>query len=71
MHRDEIDNLFTHHPPQPENEQVARYEQIREGGKTLAHLINDLCPDSGEKRLAIRDLESAVMRANQSIAINE
>lgn len=65
----EIDNRFSYHKPignQPE-----RYEVLRGKAKELAWHINDLCPESREKSLAITELESAIMWANASIARNE
>ena len=39
--------------------------------KEFAYLLNDLCPDSREKSLAMTKLEECVMWANASIARNE
>lgn len=61
-----IENNFTYH--QPSGDQPERYEQIRGKAKELAYLIEDLCPDSREKSLAMTQLEDAVMWANASIA---
>ena len=38
--------------------------------KELAYLIDDLCPKSREKSLAITKIEEAMMWANASIARN-
>lgn len=65
----EIENSFTHHPPK--GNQVQRYEDLRRMAKEFAHLINDACPDSREKALALTNLEQSVMWANKSIACNE
>ena len=65
----DIDNIFTYHPPK--NDQPERYEILRNEAKKLAHLINDKCPDSAEKTIAIRKLQECIMNANASIAINE
>jgi hypothetical protein len=64
----DIENRFTHHPPEPENDQPARYEQIRAKAKELALLINDLADDSREKSLAVTHAEEAVFWANAAIA---
>lgn len=61
-----IENNFTHH--QPTGDQPERHEQIRGKAKELAYLMDDLCPDSREKSLAMTQLEDAVMWANASIA---
>lgn len=67
----DLDRRFTYHAPSAENDQPARYEQLRATGKAFAHQVNDLCPDSREKSLAIEHLEQAVMWANAAIARNE
>jgi hypothetical protein len=61
-----IENNFTHHAPS-EN-QVDRYKLLREKAKELAYAINERCPDSREKSLAMTNLEQAVFWANASIA---
>lgn len=63
-----IDNDFKYHSPQPD--QVDKYAAIRETAKVLAYLINDVCPESREKNLAMTALEQSVMWANSSIARN-
>lgn len=64
----DIENRFTYHPPEPENGQPARYEQIRGEAKKLALLIDDLADDSQEKSLAVTHLEETVFWANAAIA---
>jgi hypothetical protein len=65
----DIENTFTYHSPK--GNQPERYETIREKAKELAHIIEDNCPDSREKSLALTNLQQAIMWANASIAINE
>ena len=60
---------FTYHPPKGDQQQ--RYGSIRDHALDLADLIDDLCPGSREKSLAITKLEEAVMWANAAIARNE
>lgn len=60
---------FTYHAPKPG--QPERYQAIREIAKGLAMFIEDHCPDSREKSLAMTKLEECVMWANASIARNE
>lgn len=64
-----IENNFKYHTPK--GNQTERYESLRNKAKELAHLIDDLCPNSREKSLAQTNLEQAVMWANASIARNE
>jgi hypothetical protein len=66
---DLIEHRFTYHPPK--DFQPEKYEAIRDLAKTLAHFIEDVCPDSREKALAFTNLEQAVMWANAAIARNE
>lgn len=69
MNKDQIDNIFTYHPPF--GTQQNRYVSIRDKAKELAHLINEACPESREKSLALTNLQQSVQMANASIAINE
>lgn len=69
MDQDRIENNFTYHPPR--GDQPERYEKIRENAKWLAQLINQLCPESREKSLAMNHIETAVMWANAAIARNK
>jgi hypothetical protein len=65
----EIERRFSYHAPK--GDQVVRYERLRAGAKAYAYLIDQLCPNSREKSLALTHLEDAVMSANKSIACNE
>ena len=65
----QIENAFTYH--EPKDGQPARYKHIRDKAKDLAHIINDQCPESREKAVAITKLEESVMWANAAIARNE
>lgn len=67
--REQIDRAFTYHAPK--GDQPKRYEAIRGFAKQFALLIDDFCPDSREKSLAITKLEESVMWANASIARTE
>ncbi len=63
-----IENNFKYHAPK--EGQTEKYENIREEAKKVACLIEDLCPSSREKSLALTKLEESVMWANASIARN-
>ena len=65
----QIANIFTYH--KPFGDQPARYELLREAGGKLATLVNELCPESREKSLALTTIQQAIMWANAAIAINE
>ena len=66
--QDQIDNNFKYHAPKQGQPEL--YESIRGKGKEFAELVNQLCPDSREKSLAITKIEEAVMWANAAIARN-
>lgn len=65
----QLDNNYSYHAPK--GDQIARYEAIRSKAKELAHMLDELCPNSREKSVAMTNLETAVMWANASIARNE
>lgn len=69
MEYNDLVNRFTYHTPMAG--QVERYTKIRELALDFALKINELCPDSREKSLAITHLEEAAMFANAAIARNE
>jgi len=69
MTNEQIENIFTYH--RPFGNQPQRYEDIRNEAKVLAKTIQEACPESREKALALTNLQQAVMWANASIAINE
>ena len=65
----QIENNFKYHAPK--EGQPEKYNTIREKAKELAYLIDEICPNSREKSVAITNLETSVMWANASIARNE
>lgn len=67
--RENIEKAFTYHAPK--DDQPARYVELRTQGKELAELMFALCPASRELRLALENLEQAIMWANAAIARNE
>lgn len=67
--KQQIENNFRYHGPK--DGQAMKYELIREEAKDLAYFIDDTCPDSREKSLAMTKLEEAIFWANASIARNE
>jgi hypothetical protein len=69
MDESDLEKRFTYHPPK--GLQANRYERIRDRAHDLAGFLNEECPDSREKSLAITHLEEAVMWANAAIARNE
>ena len=69
MTSDQIKDIFSHHPPH--GDQATRFQAIRSAALELALLINEVCPESREKSLAITNVQMASMMANSSIAIHE
>ena len=65
----DLRNRFTYHTPK--DDQPDKYNVIRQSLLALALSLNDLCPDSREKSLAITHLEEVGFWANASIARNE
>jgi hypothetical protein len=63
-----IENNFQYHAPK--EGQLEIYDQIRAKAKELAHLINNVCPNSREKSIALTELESSVMWSNAAVARN-
>ncbi len=64
-----IDNNFAYHPPKPGQAEI--YQSIRDIARGLAMFIEDHCPESRERSLAMTKLEECVMWANAAIARNE
>ena len=69
MGPEEIRQVFTYHAPNIE--QRHRYHSLRQNAKALALHIQEHCPESWEKSLAITKVREAVMWANASIACHE
>ena len=66
---EQIENNFKYHSPK--YNQPHKYESLRGKAKELAYMIDEMCPNSREKSLAMTNLENAIMWANASIARNE
>lgn len=64
----QIENNFCYHAPKPGQPEI--YQSIREKAKELAYLIENTCPASREKSVAVTHLETAVFWANAAIARN-
>jgi hypothetical protein len=68
MDKQDLDNRFTYHAPKPGQSEI--YEFLRSAARNMAGIIDERCPDSREKSLAITHLEDTVMWANAAIARN-
>jgi len=61
---------LTNQPPQGDAV-ISQFEHVREEAIVLMETIFDECPECPERSLALRELESTVMWAIKSIAINQ
>lgn len=64
----EIEKNFTYQAPK--EGQPEKYFKLRERAKELAYLIDELCPPSRERAVAMTNLETCVFWANAAIARN-
>ena len=62
----EITNRFTYHPPT--DQQVFIYKRIGTQANSFAFTIEEFCPDSEEKKIALLRLDEVVMHVNAAIA---
>lgn len=62
----DLDNLFNYHAPT--DDQIPKYNAIREAGRMLASVILKQTPASADQTAAIRKVREAVMTANAAIA---
>ena len=65
----DIHTRFTYHSPK--DNQPERYVILRDQARDLALRIEQACPPSRERALALTKLEESVFWANASIARNE
>jgi hypothetical protein len=65
----QFENNFNYHAPK--EGQPEKYETIRATLKAAAYKIDELCPNSREKSLAVTKLEEAMFWANAAIARSE
>jgi len=66
--REQIKRNFTYHAPKQES--IPKFNELREKAKELALLIDEHCPNSREKSLAMTKLEESNMWANAAIVRN-
>ena len=67
--REQIEQTMGFHPGHADVAPL--YSELRRRFRELAHHVNDVCPDGRLKSLAITHLEDALMRAIQSIAVEQ
>jgi hypothetical protein len=69
MTADDIDHIFTYHPPT--DDQIPKYTAIRAAARELAYTIIENTPASADQSDAIRSVRNAVMTANAAIALEK
>lgn len=67
MNKDQIGDLFSYHPPTPD--QIPKYEAIRAAAKVFALVLIENTPQSADQTAAIRLLRSCVHTANGAVAL--
>ena len=68
MNKEQIKHNFTYQ--KPTSIDIAKYEFIRDEAADFGDVINNACPESREKSIAITKLEECIMWANAAIARN-
>ncbi len=68
VNRDNLEDVFTYHPPE-NDDQIDAYKNIREAGRNLASAIIESTPLCGDQQAAIRKVREAVMTANAAVAL--
>ena len=66
MTSEELDRLFTYHPPT--QGQIPRYQAIRQAGRMFAQVLVNNVPVGADLSAAIRLIRQAVWTANAGIA---
>jgi (p)ppGpp synthase/HD superfamily hydrolase len=64
---DQLADLFSHHPPTAF--QQLQYDKLRKQAIVMARVIDAQCPTCADRTHAMRLLQSALMFANRSIAL--
>jgi hypothetical protein len=62
-----LDELFRHHPPT--DAQIPKYQAIRDAARAFAQVLDETCPPSADRTVAMRKLQDCVMTANRAIAL--
>ena len=66
MNQLQLDNWFTYH--RPTQDQLAKYEELRDAAKTFAETIVRLTPPGPDQDAAVRKIRESVMTGNAAIA---
>lgn len=63
----DLEHIFTHHPPAPND--VAAYRCIRDAAKEFAKVVIANTPPCADQHAALRKIREAVMTANAARAL--
>jgi hypothetical protein len=63
----ELRHRFTYHPPR-DSAQVVVYQRVRAAGLELAREIAAASPECEERKVALNQVDAAVMWANAAVA---
>lgn len=69
MKPDDLENTFAPYR-RPTEKTIPKFELIQQKTLELARMINEECPESREKALALTHLQDSRMWANAAIAIH-
>lgn len=64
---EELEHRFTYHAPRDET-QVETYRRVRAAGLALAREIAACAPECDERKVALNQVDTAVMWANAAVA---
>ena len=64
-----IDKPFAYHKPSDDG--LSKINSLREKFSELQNLINETCPDSRHKSVAITNLETTAMWAIKAVVFND
>jgi hypothetical protein len=64
-----IDKPFAYHKPSPEG--LDRINKLREAYSNLQKVIEDTCPNSRQKSVAVTELETSAMWAIKAVVFND
>lgn len=69
MEKETINSIFGPYK-KPTEETSVKYISIQEASLQFANMINELCPESREKSVALTHLQTVKMFANAAIALH-
>ena len=64
-----IDKPYAYHKPSPEG--MDKINQLREAYSIVQRIIDEVCPQSRQKSVAITELETSAMWAIKAVVFND